>query len=205
MLSAFFLSAVCAINMNTIIKKFNIKDVLVISTISILYILAFYNTVTNFDENRIADIENVDKGYVSGREYEVVAGMGKGEYLPTKAYKNRFYIASREQGIYVLEGKAVIENEKKEGSHYTADIKTLDAEYTIFELPYIYYPGYEVRLDGVLVESFETENGFLGFAVGSNDTNDLEVSYTGTTMMNISLLLSFVSFIGVGIYIYKKR
>ena len=205
MLSAFFLSAVCAINMNTIIKKFNIKDVLVISTISILYILAFYNTVTNFDENRIADIENVDKGYVSGREYEVVAGMGKGEYLPTKAYKNRFYIASREQGIYVLEGKAVIENEKKEGSHYTADIKTLDAEYTIFELPYIYYPGYEVRLDGVLVESFETENGFLGFAVGSNDTNDLEVSYTGTTMMNISLLLSFVSFIGFGIYIYKKR
>ena len=205
MLSAFFLSAVCAINMNTIIKKFNIKDVLVISTISILYILAFYNTVTNFDENRIADIENVDKGYVSGREYEVVAGMGKGEYLPTKAYKNRFYIASREQGIYVLEGKAVIENEKKEGSHYTADIKTLDAEYTIFELPYIYYPGYEVRLDGVLVESFETENGFLGFAVGSNDTNDLEVSYTGTTLMNISLLLSFVSFIGFGIYIYKKR
>lgn len=205
MLSAFFLSAVCAINMHTIIKKFNIKDVLVIASISILYILAFYNAVTVFDENKIADIEDVGKGYVSGREYEVVAGMGKGEYLPVNAYKNRFYIASREKGIYVLEGKAIIENEKKEGSHYTADIKTLDAEYTIFELPYIYYPGYEVRLDGVLVDSFETENGFLGFALGSNDSNDLDVTYTGTELMNVSLLISFAAFIGFGIYVYKKR
>jgi len=205
MMSAFFLSTVCAVNMYTIIKKFRFIDVAVISAISIMYIFAFYNLVTFYNDETIANIEDFELGHISGSEYEVVAGIAKAEYLPANAYNNRFYIATRDQSIYVLEGKAIIEEENKNLSRYTAQIQTLDAEYTIFELPYIYYPGYEVRLDGVVVDSFETENGFLGFVMGKEDKVNLEVKYSGTFAMKISLLISIISSILLGVYIYKKR
>lgn len=205
MMSAFFLSAVCAMNMGTIIKKFSIKDVIVLSIISTLYILAFYNILTFYSEEKLENIENINMGNVTGREYETVAGIAKAEYLPVNAYKNRFYVASREKGIYVLSGKAIIENESKNGYKYVADLKTGDAEYTIFELPYIYYPGYEVRLDGMITETFETENGFLGIAMGKEDSAKLEVDYTGTTSMKASMFISITSFIGLAIYIFKRR
>lgn len=205
MMSAFFLSAVCAMNMGTIIKKFSIKDVLVLSIISILYILAFCNILTVYSEEKLENIENINMGNVTGREYETVAGIAKAEYLPVNAYKNRFYVASREKGIYVLKGKAIIENESKDGCKYVADLTTGDAEYTIFELPYIYYPGYEARLDGMVTKTFETENGFLGIVMGKDDSAKLEVDYTGTVAMKISMFISITSFIGLAIYILKRR
>lgn len=205
MLSAFFLSIVCSINMYVIIKKFNFIDVAVISVISIMYIFAFYNLVTFYNDEPISNIEDFELGHVSGSEYEVVAGIAKAEYLPVKAYNNRFYIATRDQSIYVLEGKAIIENENKNLSNYTANIETLDAEYTIFELPYIYYPGYEVRIDGMVTNTFETENGFLGFAMGKEDKVSLEVSYKGTIAMKVSMCISVLAIIALAIYIYKKR
>lgn len=195
--AAFFLSLVCAINMYAIIKKFNFKDVIVISTISILYILAFSSVLVFYAEKPLTNINELNLGEFSGKEFEVVAGCGKGEYLPVKAYENRFYIASREQGMYVLEGKAIIEKENKNGSNYTADVKTLDAEYTIFELPYIYYPGYRITLDSIELENYETENGFLGFVLRKEESGKIEVKYTGTTIMKFSMFISINSLIGL--------
>lgn len=191
--AAFFLSLVCAINMYAIIKKFNFKDVVVISAISILYILAFSSALVFYDEDVEPNIKEFTLGEFSGKGFEVIAGCGKGEYLPVKAYENRFYIASREQGIYVLEGKAIIEKESKNGSNYTANVKTLDAEYTIFELPYIYYPGYTITLDSIKLEDFETKNGFLGFVLGKEDSGRIEVEYTGTFVMKLSMFISVTS------------
>ena len=204
MMAAFFLSVVSAMNMGTIIKKFSLKDVFVLSIISIFYILAFYNILVRYSSDNLANIENYDLGNVSGREVETVAGIGKAEYLPVNAYKNRFYVASREKVIYVLKGKAIIENEEKINGKYVADITTGDEEYTIFELPYIYYPGYQVRLDGMIIDTFETENGFLGIAMGKDDSAKLEVEYEGTMPMKISMLISITSFIGLAAYILKK-
>lgn len=191
--AAFFLSLVCAINMYAIIKKFNFKDVVVISTISILYILAFSSALVFYDEDVVPNIKDFTLGEFSGKGFEVIAGCGKGEYLPVKAYENRFYIASREQGIYVLEGKAIVEKENKNGSNYTANVKTLDAEYTIFELPYIYYPGYTITLDSIKLEDFETKNGFLGFVLGKDDSGRIEVEYTGTFVMKLSMFITIAS------------
>ena len=153
----------------------------------------------------IANIDQINLGNFSGKEHETVAGAGKGEYLPSNAYKDRFYVATKEDVTTVLEGKAIIENETKDGSNLKANVKTLDAEYTIFELPYLYYPGYEVRLDGMIAETFETKNGFLGFAMGPEDNIELSVKYTGTSSMKYSLLASVVSCIALGIYIWKKH
>lgn len=201
-LSAFFLSIVCSINMYAIIKKFDYRDVIVISLISIIYICGFIGILPKAEN--FQDIKEIELGRSSGREYETVAGVGKFEYLPTKAYNNKFYIATREDATYVLSGKAIIENEVKEGGKYTADFQTLDSKYTIFELPYIYYPGYEVRLDGIVTEYFETDNGFIGIAMGENDKEEVSVEYKGTKLMKISALISAVSIISLIVFIKKK-
>ena len=194
MMTAFFISIVCAINMYLIIRKFNIKDVIFISVISIFCVIIIFDTQIMGNVG-IQNIEDIKLGQFSGKEYETVAGVGKGEYLTHNAYKDKFYVATREDNIYVLEGKAVVEEEKKDGLKYSAKIKTFDKEITVFELPYIYYPGYQIRADGIKVQSFETENGFLGFVMGKNDNASISVCYEGNTLMKISLIISIVSLI----------
>lgn len=201
-ISAFFLSIICSINMYAIIKNFDYKDVLVISLIAIIYICGFVSSIPR-DEN-LPDIKEIDLGKSSGREYETVVGVGKFEYLPTKAYNNKFYIATREDATYVLNGKAIIDKENKENGKYTATFETLDAQYTIFELPYIYYPGYEVRLDGIITEYFETENGFIGIAMVAEDKEEVSVQYKGTKLMHISTIISVISTIAFAVFLIKK-
>ncbi len=197
----FFLSIVCSINMYVVFKKFNFKDIIVITIICILYVCAFYSNIPRSHE--VVNIQNWNLGIVSGRENEVVAGMGKGEYLPKKAFENTFYIATREQSAYVLKGKAIIDKEEKNGNYYTADIRT--AERTILELPYIYYPGYKVTADGVLLYNFETPNGFLGVEIPEKENVELVAEYTGTTVMNITKIISVLGIILFSIYVWKKH
>lgn len=201
-LSAFFMSIVCSINMYAIIKKFDYKDVAVISTIAIIYIFGFAGMIPKVEN--LQDIKNLELGRSSGRENEVVAGVGKFEYLPTKAYNNKFYIATREDNTYVLSGKAIIENEAKENGNYTANFQTLDAKYTVFELPYIYYPGYEIRLDGIITDYFETENGFVGIVVGPEEKVEISTKYKGTNIMKYSAVISFIATVGFIVFLKKK-
>ena len=156
-------------------------------------------------KGNVTDIDKLVLGEFSGKEREVIAGAGKGEYLPSRAYEDRFYIATREDKICILEGNAEIENESKFGKKLSANIKTFESDYTAFELPYIYYPGYEVRIDGMITETFETENGFLGFIMGKEDSAEITVKYTGTKAMKVSLLISFISLIVFSTYVWKKH
>ena len=200
--SSFFFSIVAAINMGALIKKYSFKDSIIIITIAIVYTIALGGFVRYTDN--VGNIEEYSLGHISGMDNECIAGMGRAEYLPTKAYENRFYIATRENNIYVLTGKAIIENENKTLQEMTANIKTLEEE-TVFELPYVYYPGYEIRADGIIVENFETENGLLGFKLNNNDSITLEVKYKGTKIMKISMIFSLLGFIVFCIYVLKNR
>ena len=67
-----------------------------------------------------------------------------------------------------MKAYGIVEEVHKNGQNLNCEIKVLENG-TIMEFPYIYYPGYEVRLDGISVQTFETENGFLGFAMGANE------------------------------------
>lgn len=201
-IAGFFLSFVCGVNMAVTLRWFNIKDVIIISVICIIYVCALYGFIP-FTE-KVYNIQDYNLGVMSGKDVEVVAGTGKAEYLPKKAFENRFYIATRENATYVLNGKAIIEAEEKQGSFYKAKIKTVE-EKTVFELPYIYYPGYQVKADGMLLDTFETENGFLGITLEADEDIELEVKYTGTKIMKISMLISIISCIAFSIYVWKKR
>ena len=141
----------------------------------------------------------MELGNISGKVDEISAGINKAEYLPTKAYYNKFYIATRTQEMCVLEGKALIENENKNGSEYSAKVKTFE-EQTKFELPYIYYPGYVVKEDGITLKSIETENGFLGFVLGANDDAKIEVTYQKSNVEQIANIIFIISLIAFVIY-----
>lgn len=70
------------------------------------------------------------------------------------------------------------------------------------ELPYIYYLGYNVTLktqnEETRLQTFETDNGFVGVKVPILEEGKIEVRYTGTWLMNVS---NFVSLVGVCILI----
>ena len=103
----------------------------------------------------------------------------------------------------LIMGKAIIENETKNGSHYTANVKTLDSDYTVLELPYIYYPGYVGKGDGATIKTFETDNGFLGIILSRKDTINIEVKYGSTAEITMARFISIVfmiSFVGFAIY-----
>ena len=201
--TSFFFAIVAAINMGAVIKKFSLKDSLIIILIAMIYIIALKGFII-YSEEDLIPLENMELGKITGMENEWIAGMGRGEYLPKKAYDNRFYIATREDKIYAIEGKALIENEEKDGSNLQAKVKTFD-EITTLELPYIYYPGYEITLDGMHVIGFETENGMLGIKLGNDESTTLEVKYSGSSTARSSILLSIVGIVSLVIYIVINR
>lgn len=200
--SSFFFAVVCSINMTTVIKNFNAKDVLIISVICIIYVLSRYGVV-QYNENMVK-VEDYQIINVSGQDNEWLPGMGRLEYLPSKAYKNTFYIATREPGILALEGEIELTENIKIGTYISAKISTKE-EGAKLELPYVYYPGYTVRFDGIIMETFETENGFLGCNIPANEKGKIEVKYTGTNLMNISKIISIITSIIFIIYVWKKR
>jgi len=200
--SSFFFAVVCSINMSILIRNFNIKDVLLIMLICIVYIFSRYVLIP-CSEN-VTKVENYEILNVSGQNNEWLPGMGRLEYLPSKAYNNTFYIAAREKGIILKNGQAKIEEQTKLGSYMTAKISTQEDDVKL-EFPYIYYPGYTVRFDGIIIKTFETENGFLGCEIPKNEDGTIEINYTGTKIMNISKIISIMAGVVFCVYVWKKH
>ena len=100
--SNFFLAIICAMNMNMIIKNFNYKDIIAISTICILYTGLLMPLLPKNEE--IQDIDQYSIGEVTENKGDAIVGMGKGEYLPIKSNENRKYLRTREDTIYIIKG-----------------------------------------------------------------------------------------------------
>ena len=200
--STFFFAIVASINMATLIRKFNGKDVFMIAMICLLYIATRHGGIPYSEE--VLNVENYPISAVTGHENEWLPGMGRLEYLPSKAYENTFYIATRQDSILTLEGDCQIQEYVKNGMHLTAKIATQEKNAKL-ELPYIYYPGYIVRFDGMLINTFETENGFLGCDIMKQEEGELEIEYTGTSLMKITKILSIFALIAYIIYVWKKH
>ena len=169
--------------------------------ICVLYLLSLKEFLPI--DSGITDIENWDIGKVVQNKGQAITGMGKGEYLPVRANDSRLYLMERNDDIYVLDGSAEISDYSKNGQELYANIKTNDA---ILELPYIYYPGYKITLDGENLYYEESINGFIEIQISNSGT--LEVKYTGTTLMHISGIISIIGIIGLVVYIVicqKKR
>ena len=193
----FFLAIVCAINLGTIIKNFKIFDIAFFTFIAILCVMPLKTHIPT--NETIIDIDQFAIGNIGENRQNAIAGMGKGEYLPTNSNNNREYIIERKNEIYVLQGNAHIYNTNKNGSKLSSNLDILD-DNTILELPFIYYPGYTVTINGDKIRSFESENGFLTVSLSKMNNITLEVNYTGTTLMHLS---KFISLFGILLLLYR--
>ena len=200
--SNFFLAIICAINMNMLIKKFNYKDIIVISTIFILYLALFKPLLP--EEQDIRDINRYTIGKVTENKTEAIIGMGKGEYLPVKSNDNREYIRTREDTVYMIKGSGEIKEVNKKGQNLTCKISALENG-TIVEFPYIYYPGYKIIVNGEKVESFESENGFLAVSLPEMSSSEVVVEYVGTNLMTISKIISGMTLISMIVFKIAKK
>ena len=193
-ISNFCFTIICGINMGIVIKKFNFKDAVILCVISIIYafVLKSFIPVSPNEITKVEDYESI--GFVSGRVEDTLPGMGKSEYLPKNAYNNSFYIATRDKGVIILEGDGKIEDVQKNGNKLTFKLEVLEDE-TVIELPYIYYPGYRVTLDGSDIKAYENKNGFLTISLDEISKSDISVEYKGTNIMNYVKIFSIISFI----------
>ena len=194
--SSFFFVFVAAVNYSVVIKDFQMKDVVVLTTICVLLFIPFVRRIDfkkDWKEEQLWP--SVEVSNYTGR---VHAGCATFEYLPSKAFNNLDYIKNRENAIYILEGYANIENERKLGSQMEFDISEIQ-ENTKLELPYIYYLGYEVTFENAnekeKIDVSESENGFVQINMQSKDAGKITVRYTGTILMKISYLISFLTLI----------
>lgn len=129
------------------------------------------------------------------------------EYLPTKAHNDLDYIRQRSSNVIITSGTATIENEQKDESNMTFAIKK-SSENTSLELPYIYYLGYTIKINGTQINYNESDKGFIQITVPTCDNAIVEVTYTGTKLEKISLgisIISFLAFIGYIVYTEKKQ
>lgn len=196
--SDFFLVIICAINMENLIKEIKTTDVIIISIIAILYCMILKGYIPL--NNEIQEIDKVDMGNVTESKYEAISGMGKGEYLPVRSNKNRKYILERENTIKILQGMGNIQDFNKNGQKLNAKIEIF-TDNTILELPYIYYPGYKVKLNNEKINSFESKNGFIAISINKINEGILEVNYEETIIMKISKGISIIGIIIFILYI----
>ena len=194
--SSFFFAFVVAVNIEVLLKKVKYKDVAVITIVLMLLTCIFIPHLhykDNIDEKRL--IEGVRVTSKTGR---VHAGCASFEYLPCKAFESRSYIETRSEDVLVLEGNARIENQNKDNTNLTCKISNV-LEETKLELPYIYYLGYEVTLEQngriTKLDTYETENGFVGVTIPVLEEGIINVSYEGTTLMKISAVISILGLI----------
>lgn len=200
--SSFFLAFIAAMNYSLLIKNFNMKDVIVLGLIAFLLVIPLKKNLDyekNWSEDKLWPAVTVND--ITGR---VHAGCATFEYLPSKAFNNLDYIKHRENRAYVLNGKATIENERKDGTNMEFSVSNVE-ENTVIELPYIFYLGYKIEVTNQAgeiqkIDTFESGNGFVAFNLPETAVK-ITVKYEGTILMKISYIISLIT-LGIIILFY---
>lgn len=126
------------------------------------------------------------------------------EYLPINAVIANNYIQNRENNVVILYGNIQIENEKKERNNMQFSISNTYEE-SILELPYIYYLGYDIKLNEKEIDYQESENGFICITIPKGEEGTIKVKYTGTKLGNFSFYISFSATVIFIIYIITEK
>ena len=122
------------------------------------------------------------------------------------------YIKTRENKVYITQGDAVISNEQKDGTNMQFDISNIENN-AVLELPYIYYLGYDVTINGNKLDIYESDKGFIEVHLENVENGTVKVKYTGTNIMKISMIVSIMAFSlmilyycrGAGIRLYNFK
>lgn len=202
----FAISIVAAINLYTaieLISKQSVKDWMIL--LSIIVVIASMAKISY-------NYKYESKKTLSDKEYEekminqeTISHMQiNREYLTDNIRNSNMSL--RKKGIIVVTGSANIIEENKENLKLSARVENIEKG-TILELPYLYYLGYEVKINGNKIDYFESNNGFISINIDDAlGQAEITVSYTGTTLEKSSYVISLLAFIGfIGYLINEKR
>lgn len=188
--SSFFLSVIAAINIGLFFKEFTFAKMLIIVLVIMDLIIPISKNI-DYQNGYISENDLIQGVRVTSSTGRVHAGCASFEYLPSKAFNNRKYIEDRED-VPIAYNNQLISNYEKNG---------LTMKFTMegtgeVELPYIYYIGYCVRVNGVKVKTKESDNGFIKINV-TEEKSSVTVDYEGSTLMKISLIISIISLLSI--------
>lgn len=205
--ASFFFSIIAGIGFANFMNYNSKKEIYVVVFI-IIYICASLLVAKHSVEIPFNEEKYLQAVPVTSSTGRVHAGLASFEYLPERAFKNRAYIEQRSNEVIVLEGNAIISRMHKQNTNLSFNIENTE-ENTKLELPYIFYLGYQAKLereDGTSVELKieESDNGFCMITVSNIDKGIITVSYTGTTIMKMSYVSSIIGIIGVLLFKIKK-
>ncbi len=210
--SLMFLTPVCAINVYYLVTSINKKWIRNTAYILILILLMAFTAkeLMAYTEEDTTKDEQYEQKIIENPEIHYFS-INR-DYMPTKAIlEQRKYLINRSNGTIVISGQAVIENENKDALHLEMEIKDA-SNGTELELPYLFYPGYTVRLQfeetELTLEPTESDYGFLKIVMPEDvQQGKIVVDYTATTLDKASYIISPIAMIGFIIYvvIYRKR
>ena len=206
----FFFAPICAMNVYYLSKSVNkiwLQNLILIVFILIIGIF----TVMELKEYKVENA-NADKEYEQNvKENPIIHYLSVNrDYMPLKALvKQRGYLLERTDSTYILDGSIDIISEKKEALHLEIEFKNAKKG-TELELPYLFYPGYFVKLQysdlQVNLETTETENGFIKIVIPEDvKEGKIIVDYTATILDKISYILSGIFVIVFIIYVIYSR
>lgn len=195
-IATFTLTIIATINIEKLFEKIDIKEIMVLTTIILIYISPLI-LANNFDSN-ITDekYKEIDELIPDTRTTTATVSL---EYIPTKAFLNIEYLRNRNQEVAVISGNVEITEQNKNGSSMEITYSK-DEGKAIIELPYLYYPGYEIKVNGENIKYYETEKGFIGIDLENESNGEITVKYTGTTLARVSFIISIIGLIGFIIY-----
>ena len=168
-----FSAPICGINCAILMEKSKrINWSIPVFVIVSIFILSSIRTSYYYNGNENLKDTAYEKNALSSEKLS--AYSINRDYMPVKALDNIDYLEKREDRSYVLDGECKIESESKHGFEDSIVISNLKTEYTKIELPYLYYPGYCVKLNDKEIKYYESENGFIETDVNENGTLKIE-------------------------------
>ena len=198
--SSFFLSVIASINLVLSFKKFNLFFTTIVVFLMADLVIPIVKNI-DFKDGNIDESKLISGISVTEKTGRVHAGCASFEYLPSKAFENRKYIETRQDVPIAINNDDIeIVNFEKNRLNLTFEAKGTGA----VELPYIYYIGYNAKIDGKKVDTTESKNGFVQINIDNEDYKKIEVSYTGTLSMKISIIVSILSLLFILIYLKIK-
>ncbi|WP_163358305.1 hypothetical protein [Dysgonomonas sp. 25] len=170
-------------------RAFAMGSIAVVFTIAMLY---FYGR--HYTNNQQQD---VTVPQASAENFYNLQGI---EYLPEQ-FLSIWYAEVRGNQADAGNEDTQIGDIKKEHGITTCEVLVNRPD--IIELPLTYYKGYSATVDGKAAEVTESWRGLVQLPV--EQSGQIEVKYTGTTIQNVSPYITLISVIGLCIYIIISR
>lgn len=196
----FFISLICGINAYTFSETLSsIRYTIIVLIIAVIFTMGGFG-VSKYIEHYDKSIDDNYEGKLL--ELTIIGPYNVNrDYMPLRASNNMEYLKSREDRTYLLNGKATIISENKSKLQDIIEIENV--ENAKLELPYLYYCGYTVKINGKTIKNYESENGFV--CVDVNENGKLEINYTGTRIEKIGFIISFASLIIIGFVVNRNE